>query len=84
MLVPLSWLKEYVDIDVTPQELEKKLFDGGFEVEELYQVGHDILLRLVSRFRRHIFMCVRLMQVSMALCRFAAALTMYRQAASIR
>ena len=34
MLVPLSWLKEYVDIDVTPEELEKKLFDGGFEVEE--------------------------------------------------
>ena len=31
MLVPLSWLKEYVDIDVTPEELEKKLFDGGFE-----------------------------------------------------
>ena len=28
MLVPLSWLKEYVDIDVTPQELEKKLFDA--------------------------------------------------------
>ena len=90
MLVPLSWLKEYVDIDVTPQELEKKLFDGGFEVEELYQVGHDIdkivvgLVETVSRFRRHIFMCVRLMQVSMALCRFAAALTMYRQAASIR
>ena len=27
MLVPLSWLKEYVDIDVTPEELEKKLFD---------------------------------------------------------
>ena len=25
MLVPLSWLKEYVDIDVTPEELEKKL-----------------------------------------------------------
>ena len=32
MLVPLSWLKEYVDIDVTPEELEKKLFYGGFEV----------------------------------------------------
>ena len=42
MLVPLSWLKEYVDIDVTPEELEKKLFDGGFEVEERYQVGKDI------------------------------------------
>lgn len=42
MLVPLSWLKEYVDIDVTPDELEKKLFSCGFEVEEKYQVGRDI------------------------------------------
>ena len=50
MLVPLSWLKEYVDIDVTPEELEKKLFDGGFEVEER---------RAASRSRRPIFMCAR-------------------------
>ena len=42
MLVPLSWLKEYVDIDVTPQELEKKLFSCGFEVEELHEVGEEI------------------------------------------
>lgn len=42
MLVPLSWLKEYVDIDITPQELEKKLFSCGFEVEELIEVGKDI------------------------------------------
>lgn len=42
MLAPLSWLKEYVDIDVTPQELEKKLFDCGFEVEELTELGKDI------------------------------------------
>ena len=26
MKVPFSWLKEYVDIDVTAQELEDKLF----------------------------------------------------------
>ena len=42
MVAPLSWLKEYVDIDVTPQELQEKLFSCGFEVEELYQVGKDI------------------------------------------
>jgi len=42
MLVPLSWLKDYVDIDVTPDELEEKLFSCGFEVEEKYEVGHDI------------------------------------------
>jgi phenylalanyl-tRNA synthetase beta chain len=42
MLVPLSWLKDYVDIDVTPKELEKKLFSCGFEVEELWEVGKDV------------------------------------------
>ena len=30
MKVPFSWLKQYVDIDVTAQELEDKLFDCGF------------------------------------------------------
>lgn len=42
MLVPLSWLKEYVDIPVTPDELEEKLFSCGFEVEEKYEYGKDI------------------------------------------
>ena len=42
MLAPLSWLKEYVDIDCTPLELQEKLFSCGFEVEELYEVGKDI------------------------------------------
>ena len=42
MLVPLSWLKDYVDIDVTPDELEEKLFSCGFEVEEKHELGRDI------------------------------------------
>ncbi|MBR0087173.1 MAG: phenylalanine--tRNA ligase subunit beta, partial [Lachnospiraceae bacterium] len=42
MLVPLSWLKDYVDIDITPKELEEKLFSCGFEVEESYEAGKDI------------------------------------------
>ena len=42
MLVPLSWLKDYVDIDVTPDVLEEELFSCGFEVEEKYEVGKDI------------------------------------------
>ena len=42
MLIPLSWLKEYVEIDITPEELEKKLFSCGFEVEELNEVGKEI------------------------------------------
>ena len=42
MIAPFSWLKEYVDIDCTPQELQDKLFSCGFEVEELHEVGADI------------------------------------------
>ena len=42
MLVPLSWLNDYVDINVSADELETKLFDCGFEVEEKWQVGKDI------------------------------------------
>ena len=56
MLAPLSWLKEYVDIDVTPQELQDKLFSCGFEVEELYEVGKDIhegFIKLVKRLCRY-------------------------------
>ena len=42
MLVPISWLKDYVDIDIDLKELERKLFSCGFEVEEMYEVGKDI------------------------------------------
>ena len=28
MLVPLSWLNDYVDINVSADELEKKLFEN--------------------------------------------------------
>ena len=42
MKVPYSWLKEYVDLDVSAEELETKLFDCGFEVEELLDLGAEI------------------------------------------
>lgn len=42
MKAPLSWLKDYVDIDVTAEELQAKLFSCGFEVEQLYEIGKDI------------------------------------------
>ncbi|MCQ2400020.1 MAG: phenylalanine--tRNA ligase subunit beta, partial [Clostridia bacterium] len=47
MLAPLSWLKDYVDIDCTPEELEKKLFDCGFEVEQVIKYG-DKLNKVVT------------------------------------
>ncbi len=49
MITPLSWLKEYVDINVTPKELQDKLFSCGFEVEEMYEVGKDISKVVVGK-----------------------------------
>ena len=42
MKVLLSWLKEYVDISISPKELEKKLFSVGFEVESVEYLGANI------------------------------------------
>ncbi len=42
MIAPLSWLKEYVDITVSAEELQEKLFSCGFEVEELTYLGKDV------------------------------------------
>lgn len=42
MKVPFSWLKDYVDIDVSAETLEEKLFSCGFEVEELIYLGGKI------------------------------------------
>ena len=42
MKVPYSWLKEYVDIDISARELMDKLFGCGFEVEELLDLGAEI------------------------------------------
>ena len=40
MKAPLSWLKDYVDIDCSPEELKNKLFSCGFEVEDMiYTAG---------------------------------------------
>ncbi len=42
MKLPLSWLKDYVEIDVTPEQLAEKLFSCGFEVEGCEYIGKNI------------------------------------------
>ncbi len=42
MKAPFSWLKEYTDIDVSPDRLRDMLFSCGFEVEELIYLGKDV------------------------------------------
>ncbi len=64
MIAPLSWLKDYVDIDITPQELEEKLFSCGFEVEELYEVGKDISKVVVG----HVLTCEAIPDTHLHVC----------------
>ena len=52
MKLPLSWLKDYVDVDVTPEVLEEKLFSCGFEVEETIYVGKNIDKIVVCRIEK--------------------------------
>lgn len=42
MKLPLSWLKDYVDIDISAEELAKRLLCCGFEVEEIICKGKEI------------------------------------------
>ena len=42
MKVLYSWLKDYVDIDIEPKELEPKLFSAGFEVEGIEYLGENL------------------------------------------
>jgi phenylalanyl-tRNA synthetase beta chain len=40
MKLPISWLRDYVDItDLTPEEISRKLTFGGLEVEEIHYAG---------------------------------------------
>lgn len=39
MKIPISWLREYVDFDATPEELGARLTFSGIELEGIHSVG---------------------------------------------
>ncbi|MCL2579536.1 MAG: phenylalanine--tRNA ligase subunit beta [Oscillospiraceae bacterium] len=50
MLLPLSWLKEYVNVDgIAVEEIQRKLFSCGFEVEEITYPGGEISRVVVGK-----------------------------------
>lgn len=65
MIVPISWLKEYVEIDITPQELETRLFDCGFEVETLTELGSEISGVVVG----HVTECEPIPETHLSVCK---------------
>lgn len=56
MKVPYSWLKDFVDIDVTPLELADKLVKAGFEIEEIIDLEKqyvNIVVGLIEEIEPH-------------------------------
>src|SRR3954447_13043007 len=56
MRVPLSWLREYIDINVTPEELARRLTLAGQEVEHITIIGSEwenIYTGRVARLEKH-------------------------------
>ena len=56
MKVPYSWLKDFVDIDVTPLELADKLVKAGFEIEEIIDMKAsyvNIVVGLIEAIEPH-------------------------------
>lgn len=48
MKVPLSWLKEYVEISMSPEELADTLTMAGLEVESIEHIGKDWGDKIIS------------------------------------
>jgi phenylalanyl-tRNA synthetase beta chain len=46
MIVSFNWLKDYVDLDVTPEELERRLMMAGLNHESTERVGDDLAIDL--------------------------------------
>jgi phenylalanyl-tRNA synthetase beta chain len=42
MRYPISWLKDYVDITLSPEDLAEKLTQAGLEVEAVTHLGQDL------------------------------------------
>ena len=41
MRVPMSWLREYVDVDLAPEQLAERLTLLGMEVQGIERIGED-------------------------------------------
>jgi phenylalanyl-tRNA synthetase beta chain len=40
--ISLNWLRNYIDISLTPQEIDDKLTMSGLEIESIEEIGKDI------------------------------------------
>ena len=63
MNVSLNWLKQYINIDLTPDEVSELLTDLGLEVEGMEHVGNDLAGVVVG----HVLECEKVPDTKLSL-----------------
>ena len=56
MLVPISWLKEFVSFNLTPEDVAEKFTSTGFEVEDIIyqnQKHNNVVVGKIVAFEKH-------------------------------
>src|SRR6476646_2070304 len=56
MKVPMKWLREFVDVDLTPKELAHRMTMAGLEAEKIEETGsqwENIYVGYVTHVERH-------------------------------
>ena len=56
MLASINWLKQYVDITLSPEDLAEKLTRAGLEVEQVIHLGkglEGVITGKVAQIERH-------------------------------
>ena len=56
MKVTYGWIKDFVDIDLPPEELAQKLTNAGMEVEEIIYLNehlHDVVVGKITKIEKH-------------------------------
>ena len=79
MNLPMSWLNDYMDIDVTPKEYSDRLTMTGSKVEGWENMGESVqnvvagkVLTCEDHPDSDIFMCVRWTREQARFCRLSA------------
>lgn len=57
MKISVDWLRDYVDFDLSPEQLADVLAERGMEVEELLQVGDDWCINIEVTANRPDLLC---------------------------
>ena len=56
MLVPLSWLKKYVDMEITPEEYQNRMVLAGFEIasiDRLFEEIKNVVVGRITKVEKH-------------------------------